>query len=103
MRAYNNADQVALEGLFEGRPVSIEWPVPEKFMDVSSFLAQGKGTLRVDKLLASGHTISASCQLDCGAEQRRGILLFEFTGGLALDRVCAYWQTPQATSSSPGS
>jgi hypothetical protein len=103
VRAYNNADKAALEGLFEGRPVAIEWPVPERVTNLSSLLAQGRGTLCVDKLLASGHTISASCQLGSGPEQRRGILLFEFTGQRVLDRVSAYWQqAPQATLSSSG-
>jgi hypothetical protein len=103
-RAYNNGDAAAIEALFKDRQVVIEWPVPQTHMQAGSVLAQQGSTLYFDKLLSSGRTVSASAWMDSGAEQRCGVVLFEFSAGLTLERVSAYWQgAAQATSSSSGS
>lgn len=104
VRAYNSGDATAIEALFTDRQVVIDWPVPHTHTQAGSLLAQRGAAVHVDKLLSSGCTVSASAQMGSGAEQRWGVLLFEFSAGLTLERVSAYWQdAAQATSSSPGS
>lgn len=104
-RAWNMADEPALASMFDSGVVNVEWPSPRVFRDAEALLAWRPGAeLRLSKLLAAGHTVSASFELGEGPEQIQGVLLFEFTRKRALDRVCAYWQQPvQATSSSSGS
>ena len=91
-RAYNSGDAATLEALFTDRQVVIEWPAAKTYTRAGSVLAQHGSTLHFDKLLSCGRTVTASARLADDAGQRWGVVLFEFSAGLTLERVSAYWQ-----------
>lgn len=105
VHAYNIGNGVSLQALFAAPEIDVAWPVPGRLRSVDDLLARYQGQrLQVDKLLAAGHAVTASCTLGEGEGALRGVLVFEFTARKRLQRVRAFWpEDAQAASSSPRS